>query len=210
MYAIASCPGIPVRQMWQEKAKPDEKRILPPPALGKFGISENRFSRLTQLLSNLHSVSEAELDQSDPWRYCNLPIDCHNEHLMSIGEKYTMPHHGFWRPMNQCPLSYQAQRAMGMTIFRSCRMFLGSPNRLGLKLRMLQTGSLGESGVILLLELALKHKRKRQAPQVVQKYADEPGVGTHEAQLLRLTVPWHNSGRAVGADSHFMSVASVD
>lgn len=84
MFAIAINPGVPVRQMWQERPKEGEKRILPLPAIGKYGISENRFEKLTSLLGMMHSVAEGELDENDPWRYCNFPIDCHNKHWREV------------------------------------------------------------------------------------------------------------------------------
>ena len=48
-----------------------------------FGMSENRFSHLRHLASHMHSVSETELDKTDPWAYCNLAIDEHNAHWES-------------------------------------------------------------------------------------------------------------------------------
>eukprot|EP00966_Prymnesium_polylepis_P329399 7385110-Prymnesium_polylepis.1 len=84
MLAIANNPGRPVRAMWNEKLMPGDKRVLPPPALGRFGMSLNRFFHLAHLAGFLHSKSEAELDTSDPWRYCALIWESHNAHWEEI------------------------------------------------------------------------------------------------------------------------------
>ena len=39
MYCIANNPGRPVKEMWNEKAKTNELITMPPPGLGRFGIS---------------------------------------------------------------------------------------------------------------------------------------------------------------------------
>ena len=84
MLAIANNPGVPVRRMWAEQWKPGEKHVMPPPGLGRYGMSENRFFLLAKLLALMHSLSESELDASDPWRYCNLVPDSHNDHWEDV------------------------------------------------------------------------------------------------------------------------------
>ena len=82
--AIANNPAWPVRRMWQDKLSPGEKKVVPPPAIGRFGMTQNRFFHLFSLIDHQHSKSEQELDASDPWRFCNLPVDCHNAHWEEI------------------------------------------------------------------------------------------------------------------------------
>ena len=59
-----------------------------------------------------------------------------------------------------------------------------------------------ESGVIMQLEIAEGKDAER-----AKKYAAEFGHGT--AVTLRLSQPWHRSGRAVVADSAFASVKTA-
>ena len=57
------------------------------------------------------------------------------------------------------------------------------------------------------LELALKSKRRRGQPTIQLEFEDE--YHDHAGPIcLRLAKPWLESGRALGADSHFMSVES--
>ena len=84
MLSIACQPGLPVKAMWKRSWDAGEKRTVPPPKMGRFGMSENRFCHLKSLASHMHSVSEAELDSDDPWRYCTLPIEEHNKHWEEV------------------------------------------------------------------------------------------------------------------------------
>lgn len=202
MFAMAANPGTPVKNMWQETEKPAEKRILPPPALGRFGMSENRFERLSHLVSKMFSVGEGELDDTDPWRYCHLPIDMHNQHWSDIYEASWL----LAPDESMCPFDPEREGDNPDDI-----PFLSfvprKPKPKGAELKDVADG---ESGVILFMELALKYKRKRNDQQVVPPYAEQPGKDTMEAQCLRLSKPWHKTGRAFGADAHFMSVASCE
>lgn len=203
MLAMANNPGTPIRDMWQEKARSSsEKCILPPAALGRFGISRDRFDRLIQLVGCMHSVHEGELDETDPWKYCNLPITMHNAHWKRVYE-------ASWLLAPDESMSPFVPRCEGDG--PNDLPFLSNvprkPKPLGAEIK---TVADGESGAILFMELALKYKRKRNSPQVVPPFAEQPGTDTVEAQCLRLTEPWHFSGRAVGADAHFMSVASCE
>mmetsp|Transcript_10388 Transcript_10388/g.23179 ORF Transcript_10388/g.23179 Transcript_10388/m.23179 type:complete len:113 (-) Transcript_10388:142-480(-) len=49
MYAIANNPGRPLRAMWNEQHAAGEKTTSQPPAMGRFGMSQNRFERLCHL-----------------------------------------------------------------------------------------------------------------------------------------------------------------
>lgn len=203
MYAIALNPGTPVRAMWQEKERPgEEKSILPPPALGRFGMSKDRFERLEQLAGLMFSVSESELDESDPWRYCSLALAQHNAHWLSV-------YHASWllaidESMSPFVPEREGDGPLDIPFLSNVPR---KPSPLGAEIK---TVADGESGAIIYLELALRFKRKRNGTQVVPTFAEQPGKDTMEAQCLRLTEPWHFTERAVGADAHFISYASCE
>ena len=199
MLAIANNPGVPVRAMWQERPNEGEKRILPPPSLGRYGMSVNRFLKLESLLAQHHSISEAELDKTDPWRYCNLVIESHNKHWVEVyspswllGPDESMAP---WtaddgpRPQDIPFLSHVPRK----------------PKDLGAEIK---TTADGESGAIIRLELALKYKRLRGQAPCEAPFEAEHGATT--AQCLRLVEPWLNTNRCFGADAHFISVKSAE
>ncbi|KAL3900646.1 MAG: hypothetical protein SGPRY_012423 [Prymnesium sp.] len=199
MYALASNPGTPVKEMcWAEKAKNGVNYILPSPALGRFGIAENHFERLQTLVASMHSDDESELDQEDhPFallhhahRRAQRALE-QNLHGLLAARPGRVDPRGMDR--TTCPYS------------RTCRVSQNLWEGAEIK-----DAADGESGALLFLELALKYKRQRNDRQVVPPFAEQPGKDTQEAQCLRLTKQWFNTGRTVGADFHFMSVAACE
>lgn len=199
MLAIANNPGWPVRSMWSEKLAAGEKFTMPPPAYGRFGMSENRFDKLMQLHAFMHSISEDELDANDPWRYCAAVIDGHNLHW----EKVYSPS---WL---LAPDESMSPWTVNEGIRHQDIPFLShvprKPKPLGAEIK---TTADGESGAIIRCELALKYKRRRGAPTVMEPYRDE--YGATSAQCLRLVEPWLKSRRCFGADAHFIGMDSIE
>tara|TARA_B110001452_G_scaffold266434_1_gene273298 strand:+ start:609 stop:1712 length:1104 start_codon:yes stop_codon:yes gene_type:complete len=150
MIAIANNPGQPVREMWAEKTKPGVKTVLPPPGIGRFGMAENRFLRLTQLVPLCYSVSEAELDQSDPWRYVNPFIDGFNDH---------------WKEMHlRAQLALGAGRAdVAMDGARGRRHPEGHPL---LVVRAAQAGAKGRRAQVRLRRRVGRHDARRAGAEV--------------------------------------------
>eukprot|EP00966_Prymnesium_polylepis_P064241 1489234-Prymnesium_polylepis.1 len=168
MLSIANNPGTPVRKMWQEKLHAGEKRTTPPPALGRFGMAENRFFRLLTLAAHQHSLSESELDKSDPWRFCNLPVDMHNDWWETIYNPscYLAPDESMSQHTcegdkpNDLPFLSNVPR---------------KPKPLGCELK--DTAD-GKTGAIIRIEMALKYKRKRDQAPVVPEFEAEWGKTT--------------------------------
>jgi hypothetical protein len=196
--AIANNPGVPVRRMWAEKWGPGEKRTQLPPALGRFGMGENRYHRLDGLIGSLHSVSESELDKTDPWRYCNLVPDCHNAHW----EEIFVPSWMLGPDETMVPRSDEGPPPHGLPFLSNVPR---KPKDLGCELK--DTAD-GECGAICRIEFALKYKRDRDEPQVAAPYEGEWGATT--AQCIRLVEPWIGTNRVFGADAHFIGVDSCE
>lgn len=199
MIALANNPGRPLRSMWAEKRVAGEKSVLPPANVGSFGMSQHRFNLLMSLVPKCYSIEESELDTSDPWRYVQPLIDAFNEHwkevyfpswLLSPDELMS-----FWTPEegdgpNDLPfMSYVPRKPRP----RGCE---------------LKTVCDGESGCLIRVEIALRYKRRRGAPEAVPPYSEE--WGHTSALCLRLCEPWHNTQRVFGADAHFMSMDSAE
>ena len=200
MLGIANNPGTPVRGMWQDKIHAGEKRTMPPPSYGRFGMSENRFFKLEYLLAtSQYPLSEDGMDASDPWRYSRLCVDEHNSHWESIYSPSWLlaPDEGMspWT-------AAEGPRVQDIPFLSHVPR---KPKPLGAELK---TTADGESGAIIRLELALEFKRVRGKPSPVVPYADEWGATA--GQCMRLAKPWLNTGRCFGADAHFISVDSVE
>lgn len=200
---IANNPGRPVRAMWQDKIHPGEKSTMPPPAIGRFGMSENRFIHLQSLVAMQFSVSEAELDKADPWRYCGLATDCFNEHW----EEVMAP--GWLLAPDESMAWYTGHVSDGIKVLPTDLPFLSQvprkPKPLGGELK---TTAEGECGAVIRAVLALKYKRARGQPQVESPYLKEWGATT--AQCMELIEPWLNTNRCFGADAHFISIDSIE
>lgn len=200
MIAIANNPGQPVREMWAEKTKPGVKTVLPPPGIGRFGMAENRFLRLTQLVPLCYSVSEAELDQSDPWRYVNPFIDGFNDHWKEIYAPSWL--------LAPDELMSQWTGQEGVDIPKAIPFSSYVPRKPAPRGAELKCVCDGESGVMMRVELALKYKRKRGVPPVQPPYTDE--YTSTAAVCLRLAEPWLNTNRCFAADAHFIGMDSVE
>lgn len=199
MIALANNPGRRLRAMWSERERPGEKSVLPPPNIGRFGMPAARFHRLQALVPECYSISMHELDPSDPWRFIKPFINGFNAHwnevyiaswLLSPDELMSMWTADEGDGPHDIPfLSYVPRKPKP----KGCEM---------------KTVCDGESGCLLRVELALEYKRKRGDVVVVPPYSDEFSLTA--AQCLRLSEPWHKTGRVFGADAHFSSVESME
>lgn len=198
MFAIALQPGQPVRQMWARAWDIGEKKVGPPPEMGRFGMSENRHTHLRSLAAHMHSISEDELDDNDPWRYVNLAIDEYNAQW----ERVYAPSWLLAPDESMC--QWTAPEGIRPQDIPFLSHIPRKPKPLGCELKAMADG---ESGAIIRIEPALKHKRRRGDMPAVAAF--EPRHGKIAASCLRLARPWLHSGRAFGADAHFISMESA-
>ena len=162
-------------------------------------MSENRWLRLERLIGVPYSQSEAELDESDPWRYTNLLINSHNDHWNEVLEP------SWLLAPDESMAPWTANEGTKPTDIPFLSNVPRKPKPLGGELKATCDG---ESGAVIRLEWALCNKRRRSDPQVEGQFEDEWGAGP--AQLLRLVEPWHGTNRCVGGDAHFISVKSLE
>ena len=199
MLAIANNPGRPIRAMFNESNDKGEKVTTPAPAYGRFGMGEHRFLHLMKLAAFMYDVEQADLDHADPWRFCNLAIECHNQHWNDIYE----PSWLIVLDELMCPdTRKEGDKETDIPFTSSVPR---KPKDIGAEVKCTADG---ESGPIIRCELALKYKRRAGQARVTEPYRAEWGATS--AQCLRLTEPWHRTGRAVGGDAHFTSVDSLE
>ena len=192
MGAVALRPAVPVRKMWQRLKGP--KDIYAPAQLGMYGIGINRFELLEKLLGECYPLEEVGLDESDPWRYSRLPVECYNNHMDDVfspgwntgpdesmsawtGAEGTRPH--------ECPKVMFVER---------------KPEPLGCEL---EDAADAQTGAIFRIEI-----NEGKLRMCEKKYFAEYGATT--ACSLRLSEKLHGSKRCWGGDSWFMSVTSVE
>lgn len=199
MIALANNPGAPLYMMWAEKNGPGDKKVLPAANMGRYGMGENRFRRLQSIVAQCYSVSMAELDASDPWRYVSPMVDAFNAHWKEV----YFPSWLLSPDELMCP--WTVDEGDGPNDIPWSSWVPRKPKPKGCEMKCVCDG---ESGVMLRVEIALKYKRKRGTLAAEVPYEDEWGATS--AQCLRLCEPWHNSDRVFGADAHFMCVDSVE
>ena len=192
MGAIALRPGTSLKKMWQQVRGP--KDIFPPPGLGSYGLSKNRFEVLTKLMGECYPLNETGLDPNDPWRHSRMFVDSYNSHMAevfspgwNVGPDESM---SAWTgaqgdKLNEIPHAMFVER---------------KPEPLGCELEDVADA---QCGCIFKLEI-----NEGAVAMAEKEYYDEYGATT--ACNLRLSKELHNSERAWGGDSWFMSVTDVE
>jgi hypothetical protein len=70
-------PCVPINEMWRVKQQPGD--LFSPPAVGRHGLTKNRFKKMRELAAMMFSKDEDELNETDPWRYCRAPVEAYND-----------------------------------------------------------------------------------------------------------------------------------
>ena len=198
MGALSLQPGTPLREMW--KQVPSPKDIFPPPAMGKYGLSKNRFLLLAKLAGEAYPLNETGMDATDPWRFSRMPVDMYNEHMAEVfsagwnfGPDESMsaftgeaaaPHPAPIKP-HQIPHAMFVPR---------------KPEPLGCEL---EDAADAQCGAIFFLEI-----NEGAVRMASKEYVSEYGATT--ACSLRLAEGYHNTKRAWGGDSWFIGVREVE
>lgn len=182
--------GLSLDQMWSDIPQPES--ILPPPAMGRHGMSLNRFRKIRSVLT-FGPSDEASL-RDDPWAFVRKLVDTFNSHrassvspgwLMTIDESMIA-----WRGQvgllnpNKCPHRSWVPR---------------KPEPLGVEVK-----TVGDSqcGIMLRMEICEGAEAMR-----AKQYAADWGVTS--ATTLRLFEPWFGSERVVAGDSWFAGVKTA-
>eukprot|EP00965_Chrysotila_dentata_P255155 6212119-Pleurochrysis_carterae.AAC.2 len=195
-------PGLPVMDMWQDKWRPND--LLPPPSLGRFGISKNRFAIFLRCFGCMWPVSKAGMETSDLFRYCKWPLDQLNEHMaqLIVPGWILAPDESMcaWRG-EECPVHLRGHEQQPENSIPLKHFVERKPEPLGLEIK---TTADGLCGAILLGEITPPAREDREALEFEEDW------GFTSALNFRLVKPWLGSERVVGADAHFMSVDSVE
>jgi hypothetical protein len=73
--AVSIHSGIPLDKLWSDS--PAEESLLPPPCLGRHGMSIKRFKRLRSVLT--FCKEDAATLEEDPWAFVRPLVDQYNQ-----------------------------------------------------------------------------------------------------------------------------------
>ena len=192
MGALACSPGKPVRKMWQRLKLP--KDIYEPAAMGRFGIGINRFETLKRLAGECYPLNEVGLDSSNPWRFCDMPVNCYNEHMEQVFEP------GWNTGPDESMSAYVGEEGEKPDQIPHAMQVDRKPEPRGAEL---EDWADAQCGCICGLEINEGAKRMAEK-QYVADY------GATAACSLRLSKNIHHTNRAWGGDSWFMGVKEVE
>jgi hypothetical protein len=204
MATLALYPGVAPDAMWQDEPLPRD--ILPPPALGRHGMTKARFNLLRQHVGQLYPASESSV-AGGPWRFCDLPIRMFNEHMAQIlvpgwligADEKMSPWTGSVCDKQDYGTAQQKPDDLPARDFVQRK-----PEPLG---KELKETACGECGAIILSELMVP-----AGDHAHQEFADQ--FDYVAALKLRLTAPWHDRERkhqrVYGCDSHFAGVMQAE
>ena len=188
--ALSLHTGIAIDKMWSTEPLPDS--ILPPPSMGRHGMTLSRFKKIRSVLA-FGPSDEASL-RRDAWAFVRPLVDAYNdcrEHGISPGWALTADETMFaWRgqvglyDVTKCPHRSWVPR---------------KPEPLGVELK---TAGDALCGVMLRMEIC-----EGKVPMAAKEYSAEWGATT--ACTLRLFKPWFGSNRVCGADSWFAGVKTL-
>ena len=192
MGALALRPGVPLRKMWTRTKGP--KEIFEPPAMGRFGIGENRFSLLKTLAGQLYPIDGVGLDAADPWRWSRMPVDCYNAHMKEAFEP------GWNIGPDETMSAFTGTEGAEPDNIPHASFVERKPEPLGCEL---EDAADAQCGCIFSLEI-----NEGKEEMAKKKYYAEHGPTA--ACSLRLSAPLHHSRRAWGGDSWFTGVHEVE
>ena len=188
--ALSIHTGLSLEKMWSDT--PIDGSILPPPAMGKHGMSFARFKAIRSAL-RFGPSDQASL-RADNWSFVRelvvLYNKCRDENY-NAGWLLTADETMFaWRGkvgilnINKCPHRSWVPR---------------KPEPLGVEMK---TTGCALSGVMLRMEIC-----EGKEPMKTKEYSAEWGATT--ACTLRLFKPWFGTGRVAAADSWFAGVKTA-
>ena len=192
MGAIALRPGTPVKKMWQPVR--GRKDIFAPPHMGIYGMSQNRFALLTKLAGECYPLNETGLDPNDPWRYSRMFVETYNSHMTEVFSP------GWNTGPDESMSAYTGAEGAKPNEIPHAQFVERKPEPLGCELEDVADAQCG-----CIFKLEIHEGAERMAEK---EYHLEYGATT--ACNLRLSKELHNTQRAWGGDSWFMSVTDVE
>ena len=188
--ALSIHTGLSLEQMWSDRQ--DDESILPPPAMGRHGMTYARFKKIRGAIA-FGPGDEASL-RADNWAFVRGLIDLYNK---SREEQVTA---GWLITGDETMVAWRGQS--GVLNVMKCPHLSWVPRKpepLGVELKTVGDAL---SGIMLRIEIC-----EGKEPMRAKKYSAEYGATT--ACTMRLFEPWFGSGRVAAADSWFAGVKTA-
>lgn len=184
LYAMSINVLSPRRKYWSNK----DNCLFPPPAFGqRFGLGLHRFEEILNCLAFANPENDFG---DDKWYQARALVDTCNDHwatLISPGHKITVDESMFaWYGRG----SYEEK---GMPAVMKIKR---KPKGIGCEVK-----TAADAGSKIMLRMEINEGKDGMKDKKWQK---DFGAGT--ATALRLTEPWHGTGRVIIGDSWFSSV----
>ena len=181
--ALALNPSVAVEESWRTTPLPGD--LFPPLAMGKHGLTKNRFKKMRELQGQMFSKDEDGLDENDPWRYCRAPVRAFNDRRRRL----IVPSWLLDLDESMCAwtgaVGVEAGKGANFKPIPWSSYVERKPEPLGAEIKVAADG---EVGVFLHLEL-----QEGAEAHVLQPYYDE--YGHTSAVSLRLLEPWFRGPR---------------
>ncbi|XP_069354527.1 piggyBac transposable element-derived protein 3-like [Maniola hyperantus] len=165
--------------------------IYPPANFGqRFGMSRQRFETI---LMALRFTQPSDLDDSDRWRNVRTLVTMVNEkleHTIRPGSKITV---------DESMFAWYGRGAYFKDGMPAVMKIKRKPKGVGCEVK-----TACDSGTNIMIRMEINEGKESMS---AKKWQRELGAGT--ATTLRLTEPWHGSGRVVVGDSWFASVKTA-
>ena len=196
--AISLNTGVPVEKMWPDTPIPES--VLPPPRMGRHGMSKNRWQAIKAALA--FGPSDTASFEADEWCFVQPLVDAFNEQMAEAinpgwmlcvdesmcawrgkvgkGDRYKIPKLS-WVPRKLEPLGAEL-KASGDALL----------------------------GVILRLEICKGKETHAGLEYFKEKARDGVEYGHTVSTMMRLVKLWFGTERVVGGDSWFAQVKGAE
>lgn len=189
--ALSLNSGVPIERMWAHETYPDD--ILPPPNMGRFGMTKNRWMRLRARMACGPS-DEASLE-ADPWSFVRAFTNSFNDHMhTTFGPSWLLC-------LDESMVAWRGRFGEGDPSKCPHRSWVPrKPEPMGCELKSLACAM---SGLLLFAEIAEGEQRHAR-----HKWHAEYGHTT--STTLRCTELYHGTQRVVYGDSWFAGVKTAE
>lgn len=189
--------GVTLDKMWG--TTPSAEDILPPPRMGRHGMSLKRFKKIMSVIA--FGPSDVATLRDKPWAFVSPLVDGYNVHMISAVVA------GYLLTVDESIFAWRGKVGMGPDKCPN-RVYLSrKPEPLGPEIKNL---GCAQSGMILQMEIELKKADHKTQKFFDLKASNGDPYGHTTACTLRLAEPWFGSGRILCGDAWFASIKTCE
>lgn len=191
--------GTPTEKMWSHE--PIAESVLPPPRMGRHGMSKNRWKAIRSALA-FGPSDDASFDR-DEWCFVDPMVTAFNEQMADVVNP------GWLLCVDETMSAWRGKQ--GKRDSKKCPKLSWVPRKpepLGTELK---TAGCALSGMIITVEICKGKETHKDLEFFKEKSRfDASEYGHTTATTLRLIKPWFGTQRVLGGDSWFASVKTAE